>query len=840
MLVLKLGASLKISIDLLKRAEGRLTLHFDEECPVLVAEEPNSLLTPANEMSFTRELSRLHLDLVWASRHAVTLRRQLADANLQGYHSLRVSSALRLPLWVIPLLDQIRPVQELLRRWDEARSWLQRGGVSESEAQSIDTARALFDEIPWSARVLAGNPAVHLLTLELASFLSNRWLNDEMLNAGLDWTICHMAAQAAVQGVLVSTALANVYLLPSLRNARAVRTNYHPRHALALDRGIETGAISAFSVPANPGGNHWAAYHVDVTDWTYTYIDSMGGIPDERDIQLLNCYLREFRPGGRLPRPLRPAQQPTIVAPIQQDGHSCGVIYLDTVASRYAGTSTWTPARAREARIDWFIRLAAPFHHDTGADDDEATFSDSGSNFINGLEDVPLVFDDEASERYTDFSDEDAHDEASEPPTSSRPLSPSSQDSSYPPSRSSSPKLPALMFGPKPTTSTVYRKRPHIAIESSSSDDELSGRGLSCVGMNEAVSSGEFQPSVARLDNFRQKVLEDNRHAEFKEKDVRAVRCSACGEWLRMRVPYDTGRWKEHRNTPKCQKKQSLGLASVSLTSFFRSQPQQPQPVSTPVGPPLPCPGLRRECNKLIDQYLYRSSATGGGAPSHLVLAFELFGHILSLKDCAWSSLSPSRQHMVLRREESRYKWLNSRASGAIFSKLCCGTSRSPAGTPEDKVLPCADCHDLRKLHTFQNALNWPVPDDANMKHVPQLYRSEELGNIYARVNGLKKLMEDNNGKGFMRRFAQGYVDGEYADQAVVIGMIEALVVKKDRARRGKAMVGMRYSEALDGFMQRLFTISPHAYCTFRKSFGSRTESSLRLVTRVATSLKPH
>lgn len=81
-----------------------------------------------------------------------------------------------------------------------------------------------------------------------------------------------------------------------------------------------------------------------------------------------------------------------------------------------------------------------------------------------------------------------------------------------------------------------------------------------------------------------------------------------------------------------------------------------------------------------------------------------------------------------------------------------------------------------------------------------------------------------------MRRFAQGYTDGEYADHDIVVGMIEALVVKKDRVRKGKSMVGMRYSEALDSFMQTLFTTSPHAYRTFRRSFGGRTEGSLRFV----------
>lgn len=279
-------------------------LYFDGECPVFVTDEPNSLLMPADDVDSARELARFHLDLVWASRHAVALRRQLADVTSQGFRALRVSSTLRLSLWVVPLLDQIQPVQELLRRWDEARTWLQHGGVSETEVQSIEEARALFNEIPWSARVPAGNPAVHLSTLELASFLSSRWLNDEMINAGLDWTIRRMAAQAATQGVPVSTGRASVYLLPSFTNARAMRPSYQPRMSSALDRGIQTGEITTFSVPANPGGNHWAAYHVSVTEWTYTYVDSLGGNANPRDVQLLNWYLREFRPGGRVPQPL--------------------------------------------------------------------------------------------------------------------------------------------------------------------------------------------------------------------------------------------------------------------------------------------------------------------------------------------------------------------------------------------------------------------------------------------------------------------------------------------------------------------------------------------------------
>ncbi|KZV71006.1 hypothetical protein PENSPDRAFT_685015 [Peniophora sp. CONT] len=834
-------------------------LYFEDTVPTLVEEEPNTLVESPNGEDFNSTIARLHLDLVWASRHAVALRQQLAEASRRNLRSLRVSPTHRLPLWVVPLLDQIRPVQELLRRWDEGRAWIQRGGISTSELQRIELVRELFNVIPWSSRVPTGNPAVHLSTLELASFLSNRWLNDEMLNAGQDWIVRRIAAAAAAQGEQLTTTLTNVYFLPSLRNARALHSDYHIRVNSALDNGILTEQLTSFFVPANPGGNHWAAFHVDPVNSTYTYIDSLGRAPNPDDLALLNWYLRAFNR-----RWLHPAQQPSVVAPMQEDGHSCGIIYLDTVASAHAGTDAWSPERAREARMDWFIRLAAPFQQAGPVDGDDSSPEDSGSSssdsdddsnegwdFLNGLEDVPLVYDDHA-----EHSDTDDH--ATEPAASSEP-------SSEPNSRSPSPNFPTSLFGytasnpasrtarsqattirPSAPTRDIPQKRASDDLDSSSSDSESgeesrraskarrgpSGTSKSWVhakSVNVDVSSGDLREEDSRLRVFREKIRSDDKRAEFKDGDIRMVRCSACGEWVRMRVGYDVSRWKEHRRTDKCTSHQSTRLSSISLTSFFK--PKKPEPASAPAAasrPRLPCPGLRRDRDQRIDRYLYRSAASGGGAPSRNRLAVELFGHILSVDECAWSRLSPQRQRMVLRREESQFRWRNSRASNAVFASDCDGHSRSPPSTPEDEALPCAECDDLYRLHTFRSALLRPIPDEAKMKHTPQIYRSAELGDIYARVRGVKKLMEADGGKGFMRRFAQGYLDGDYDKADVVIGMIETLVVKNDRARRGKSMVGMRYPEALDAFVQMLFSISPHAYRTFRAHFGGRSESSIR------------
>lgn len=188
-------------------------LYFENTMPTLVADAPNALLAPAGSADLTRELSRLHLDLLWLSRRAVALRQQLPEAESRGLCSLRVSETQHLPLWTIRLANDILPAQNLLSRWDEGRRWLPRGGSNESEVQSTEIALELLDSVPWSARI--PNRAAHLSLLELASLSSDRWLNDEMLNAGHDWTARRVASEAARERVPLSTAIANVFFLPS-------------------------------------------------------------------------------------------------------------------------------------------------------------------------------------------------------------------------------------------------------------------------------------------------------------------------------------------------------------------------------------------------------------------------------------------------------------------------------------------------------------------------------------------------------------------------------------------------------------------------------------------------
>jgi hypothetical protein len=113
-----------------------------------------------------------------------------------------------------------------------------------------------------------------------------------------------------------------------------------------------------------------------------------------------------------------------------------------------------------------------------------------------------------------------------------------------------------------------------------------------------------------------------------------------------MRVLNAIQRWKEHQGTKKCLKNRSSGLKTRSLVSlgFVKS-------ILTPhfrVGGtiPSPCPGILHEIDPRIDRYLSRTSAAGGGVPSHYSIVKDLFKFEDSI---LWKDLNAQQQKMVLR-----------------------------------------------------------------------------------------------------------------------------------------------------------------------------------------------
>ncbi|KAI0027281.1 hypothetical protein K488DRAFT_62043 [Vararia minispora EC-137] len=180
---------------------------------------------------------------------------------------------------------------------------------------------------------------------------------------------------------------------------------------------------------------------------------------------------------------------------------------------------------------------------------------------------------------------------------------------------------------------------------------------------------------------------------------------------------------------------------------------------------------------------------------------------------------------MVLLREKALFLWRNEHNLGSIFSSSC--TNFALSATPQyPEGHPCDQCSSLWHVHTFQNALNRGMPEEQNVKNTPIGYRNTALGQIYLRYKGLRELVEGVNSPWL--RFAKRAATGAYKSQEVVLGLVEALIEKAERAQHGKKTTNMHYTEALDTFCSLVQSISPRAYKIFRHVFAGRSISSIR------------
>jgi hypothetical protein len=80
-----------------------------------------------------------------------------------------------------------------------------------------------------------------LTTKDLASFLSDDWLNDEMMNAGTDFITRQLGHESRARVV----------------NVRSRHHTYRTKHPHPLDQLITEGRVDILYLPVHVNGNHW-------------------------------------------------------------------------------------------------------------------------------------------------------------------------------------------------------------------------------------------------------------------------------------------------------------------------------------------------------------------------------------------------------------------------------------------------------------------------------------------------------------------------------------------------------------------------------------------------------
>lgn len=299
-----------------------------------------------------------------------------------------------------------------------------------------------------------------------------------------------------------------------------------------------------------------------------------------------------------------------------------------------------------------------------------------------------------------------------------------------------------------------------------------------------------------------------------------------------MRALYDTRRFKDHRGYKKCLAHQSKAAPSQTLLAMGFKRKADGRDRSARCMMEMTCPGLTAASDARIAAYLSRTSAATGGAPSRRKIALILF----AIWD--WCELSPKEKKAVLRREEVLARWRNSRALDAVFSTKCTDTVYGAVGQDPP---PCEECKYLYQVKTFTAALRRKVPLEENMKFVPKAHRCPELGDIYIKYHGLRRLMETVRIYSYESRcrkvltflqespwleFAKGAAEGQYQSETL-LGMVQAMVIKNRRLHAGKGLQNIRYTSGFSDFCNILSALSTVAYRTFQQQFGGPTLETL-------------
>ncbi|KAJ7467786.1 hypothetical protein B0H11DRAFT_1732704 [Mycena galericulata] len=239
----------------------------------------------------------------------------------------------------------------------------------------------------------------------------------------------------------------------------------------------------------------------------------------------------------------------------------------------------------------------------------------------------------------------------------------------------------------------------------------------------------------------------------------------------------------------------------------------------------LPCPGPTAAYDEQVGKYLDRASATGGGARSLDHYSEQLFQMV-------FKDLAEKKQQQVRIAQIHGHTWKNDTSPGvmATFSTKCLKTIEIDAGSAITSQ-PCNECVLVCSSRAYQNALSKRAPDAENLKFVPHIHQNKHAGTLYLKFQGLEALMSEDNAYSSEHRYLHHVLNGDFKDDKVFNGLIQAKILGKDREIKGLGNQNFKHNEDVDALLGLIHSISPRAYREYSKHIPLRSERSIRYVT---------
>ncbi|KZV94435.1 hypothetical protein EXIGLDRAFT_767081 [Exidia glandulosa HHB12029] len=797
----------------------------------------------------------------------------VGQAWLDGFESVvyaHTNLAVRFPLCVIRYWAIILKVYEHRAVWESSLTWLDR---QQASGELLANCRHLLLSLPWSGDTTAFGDENMALPY-LATILSSSWI----ANFTIDFVLHTTAARADPTLRAYFASVTFSYELHRTYTMKKRSSDYLTALGQSLSEGKYDHIFAvmhnvypqnSWQPSQNPRSvNHWCALHIDWKSKKIAYHDSLGPqLPDllrRALVWWLQMWTKVrfafdntgFRSAG------------------QNDGISCGIFALNLIRHvALPGVPLFTDGGNDPVvtRLQYFQEIAT--HELTNraliSDPLPAPASNPGPVPDTSQQDRPVLHIPISAADSTPV----VPSQLVQPPAVGTPvpkrtiaelLMQSTEATSAPRASSSSsskrrPSEDASSSDSDDADAVVVYKRPR-ASESTASKQSRSAQHAKAA--RAAVKAGTFTPDPGRAERWKSTILGLDASAEVNMDSCKDVCCSQCGVWWKMKQPYDATRFRTHVESPtaclEAQSRKKAGKRSVrrpdqKVTPWSRSAVAQtsttqkspaahdtetsPAPSACAASDMAPssvrstpslsttsarCLGLR-SCDYEDVAVILQHGSPGGGARSKSKIAEEEF------QQPSFDDLTPEQKVAVQILQKSEWAWICHADLGVIFAVDCEKTLRLPS---PDAERVCSKCTLLLKNRRFRSIANKPLPKAENRKYTPKEYRNSAQASAALAILGLDGLLasdkEDQND--VLLRFTQGAVRGDYKDEKVFFGLMDAMVTLKDKERRGVGMQNMRWVPEYDDVMHQMAMASNSAFQAYKRYLPGRSQRSFQIL----------
>ena len=247
--------------------------------------------------------------------------------------------------------------------------------------------------------------------------------------------------------------------------------------------------------------------------------------------------------------------------------------------------------------------------------------------------------------------------------------------------------------------------------------------------LREGVSSGTYVMREKRFENWKEKITNLDPGARFDTKNPRKVFHSLCSTWFLVKEPGDTTRFKQH--VKACPAKPTpaggtlMGMGWLKVKGSIDTSGDRKDEAK------MPCRGVSDVDNPLVNRYLKRTGAGGGGGRSIHVISRERFKE-------EFKHLTDAQGEVVKVAQRTEWVWRNDHLHLRVYATNC---EKFTWSDSLDLSL-CSQCKRLLFHTAFAAAIRKKVPLDENLKYTNGQYLNSVLGRLYAQVKGLRAIID--------------------------------------------------------------------------------------------------